>query len=310
MEIKEISFDQCLKYGYPLVAAIGNFDGIHLAHLELIKKAKEVAQENDFKLGIISFDITPRKVVNDINNYFILKNSQQKIAILEELGVDVLFIIKFDFKIKELSAQQFIDDIIAPLNVKYLVCGFDFSFGKDKEGDVDFLNKQSIFKTIVIPRQDYNNKKIGSTYIHELIMNGDIEEANHFLMTPYSIIGTVVQGNQRGRTIGFPTANIAPCDNYRIPGNGVYATKIKVGDICYWSMTNIGHNPTFNYRTFPSIETNIFGFNQMIYCQEVELFFYKRIRKEKIFEDINTLIEQLSQDQYEVIKYFQELENE
>lgn len=309
MKIKNITYNQYLVNQEPMVVAIGNFDGIHSAHLELIKKAREIAIDKKIKLGVISFSTTPRRVINEIRNYFILKTSAQKKKILENLGVDELYIIQFDQDMKRLPAQKFIDDVLVPLNIKYLVCGFDFTFGANKSGDVNLLKQQTLFETIVIPCQSYHGKKVGSTYIHELIMNGEIEEANKFLTYPYSIIGIVVKGNQKGREIGFPTANLAPIANYRIPENGVYATKIKINDRLYWSMTNIGHNPTFNYSSFSSIETNVFGFNENIYGQEVELYFYKKIRKEKIFDSISDLMIQLRKDQHTVIKYFKDLDH-
>lgn len=284
--------------------AIGNFDGLHYGHRKIIDLAKKIAYENKTKLGIMSFDITPRQIVNSIDNYYVLRSFDQKFKILESFDVDALFLIHFNNEVKEISASDFVEKMIIDNNIKFVVCGFDFKFGKNQEGDINFLKKYDEFETIVLDSIDYENEKIGSSKIHEMIIHGEIEKANNLLVSPYSIIGKVISGNKKGRTIGYPTANILPIINYRIPQQGVYATKAIVGGKEYNSMTNIGHNPTFNFTNSTSIETNIFDFDQDIYGQEIEVVFKKCIRRERIFDNVEQLIKQLESDKKEIINYF------
>ncbi|WP_423363357.1 riboflavin biosynthesis protein RibF [Mycoplasma sp. P36-A1] len=298
------NYQNVLDKGY--VVAIGNFDGIHKAHEQVLKMARKIAKENNLIFALMTFDTTPRKVVNHIDNYYILRSQKQKYAILESLGVDTLFLIEFDETFKDINPKDFVQRYIINNNIKYVVCGFDFGFGKNKEGNVQLLCKYHEFKTIILSQEKIDEMKIGSSLIHELILNGEIEKANSLLTIPYSMQGIVVEGNQRGRTINFPTANLLPDVNYRIPKNGVYATKTIVDGKSYNSMTNIGHNPTFNFNLNTRIETNIFDFDQDIYGKEIEVIFYKYIRSEKVFDNITQLINQMNKDKKQILDYFKE----
>lgn len=300
----DANYQQQLSDGY--VVAIGNFDGIHSAHAQILRMAKKIAKENNLKFGVMTFDTTPKKVVNQIENYYILRSQAQKEEILNELGVDTLFLFEFTKEFANLSAQDFIQRFIISNSVKYLVCGFDYHFGKDKSGDVELLMSYPDFKTIILSQEKVDNLKIGSTYIHELVLQGNVEKANRLLTKPYSIVGKVIHGSKKGRNIGYPTANILPIDNYRIPANGVYATKTIINGKAYESMSNIGHNPTFNYNNNIRIETNIFGFDGDLYGQMIEVVFYKYIRQEKVFDSIDDLIKQMAKDKQAIIEYFEQ----
>jgi len=291
------------------VVAIGNFDGIHKAHESVLRMARKLAKDQKMKFGVVTFDVTPKKIVNNIDNYFVLRTQTQKFEILEQLGVETVFLIKFDNDLRNVSASDFVQRFIINNNIKYVVCGFDYTFGKDKEGNVDFLLKYDQFKTIIISQEKIDDRKIGSTYIHELIMNGELEKANDMLVRPYSISGSVVHGNKKGRLIGFPTANLSANANFRTPASGVYAVKVIIDGKEYLGMCNVGHNPTFNYNHNMRIETNIFDFNGDLYYKEIDVVFYKFMRKEKIFETIDLLVKQLEKDKEEVIAYFEQLDH-
>ncbi|MEG0686234.1 MAG: FAD synthetase family protein, partial [Erysipelotrichales bacterium] len=178
MDIVHIRFNQLNSIMDEHVAAIGNFDGLHAGHQKVIERSKKLALKHKMKLGLLSFDITPRQVVNNIDNYYVLKSLDQKNKMLEDLGVDTLFLIHFNHEIKNMSPIDFINNVIINNNIKYLVCGFDFRFGKDKAGDTDLLKKQSKFETVVLDKVEFDNKKIGSTAIHEYLSHGEIEKAN------------------------------------------------------------------------------------------------------------------------------------
>lgn len=287
------------------VVAIGNFDGIHLGHRKIISEAYEIAQAQNLKLAIMSFDITPRKVVNNINNYYLLKSTAQKEKILSELGVETIFLIQFDEAMRVLNPRDFIEKVIINNKIKYVVCGEDFRFGYQKQGDVNLLKEYQSFETISLPSFNENDAKISSTMIHELIMHGKIKKANQLLGQPYSLIGKVVKGRQKGREIGFPTANLLPLANYRIPANGVYACRVIIDDKEYLGMANIGHNPTFNFQDNTSIEINVFDFNEDIYDKIIEVIFVEMIRAEKLFDSIEELVEQISEDKQQILKIFE-----
>lgn len=306
MDIINIRYNIPFLVNEDCVLVVGNFEAIHVAHRELIRKARRVAKDKNLALAVMLFDVTPRKVINDIDNYYLLRSFKQREAILKKLDVDKIFIVNFDDNFKEISASSFIEDIIIKTNAKYVLCGFDFHFGKNREGSPYLLQEYKQFKTIILPSQLINEHKVGSTYIHELIMHGRIERANHLLVDPYSLVGTVVYGNQRGNKIGFPTANLLPVVNYRILKNGVYATKVIYNDKIYLGMTNIGHNPTINYSTSTVIETNIINFDENIYGAEIEVIFYKFIRNEKIFPNVKSLIKQIEADKVAIIRFFEQ----
>ncbi|MDR1781475.1 MAG: bifunctional riboflavin kinase/FAD synthetase [Bacilli bacterium] len=306
MEIIHIRNEQLLNLNDEYAVAIGNFDGIHIAHEKIINTAKKIAHAKKLKFGVMCFDIPPRQLVNNIDNYYLLRSFDQKRNILEDMNVEVLFLLHFNNEIRNMDAKTFVRKMIIANNIKEVVCGYDFHFGINKSGDVNLLSSYHEFSTIIVPRYDLNNQRISSTLIHELIMHGEIKQANSLLTRPFSIIGHVIHGNKKGKSIGFPTANIKPIVNYRIPQSGVYISKTIVNNKEYYSMTNIGHNPTFNFVNFKSIETHIFDFNEDIYNQEIEIVFIDYLRRERIFDSIDDLIKQLKDDKEKIIEYFKE----
>lgn len=253
--------------------AIGNFDGIHLGHQELIEKANI----SGYKRLVITFESLSNKT-----GY--LTNTNQKNKYLEELGIDYLVIFPFRV-IKLVFFNEFIN-ILKKLKVKYITCGADFRFGFKREGDVLDLRKK--FKVTVVDDFMINRTRISTSMIKEFIADGYIEEANKLLKKPYTIIGDVVHGNKIGRQLGFPTANIDYKD-YILPKNGVYLTLTKHKDILYLSMTNIGYNPTLNEQQNRRLEVHILDFDQEIYGEEIEVSFIKYLRDEKKFESKDEL---------------------
>ena len=258
--------------------AIGNFDGLHQGHRELINQAKV----DDLKTLVISFE--------SINKANCLTNTKQKIELIAEMGVDYLVI--FPFRTIQLVFFNEFIDILKKLKVKHITCGKDFRFGYKREGDVIDLKKK--FKTNILDDFEVNRARVSSTIIKEFIRDGFIEEANNLLTKPYTIVGEVVHGNKLGRKLGFPTANI-DYKNYILPKNGVYFTITKVNDKKYLSMTNIGLNPTLNEQEKTRLEIHIIDFNEEIYGQEIEVSFIKFLRDEKRFEGKEELISSLEE---------------
>ena len=258
--------------------AIGNFDGLHLGHRELIEKAKI----DDYKRLVITFE--------NINKTGYITNSKQKISLIEEMGVDYLIILPFRV-IKLVFFNEFIK-ILKKLKVKYITCGIDFRFGFKREGDVVDLKKK--FKVQVLDDFLINQTRVSTSLIKNFIKDGYITEANNLLTKPYCIIGEVVHGNKIGRKLGYPTANIDYKD-YILPKNGVYLTVVKINNTKYLSMTNIGHNPTLNEQEKPRLEVHILDFNEEIYGENIEISFIKYLREERKYDSKEELMKSLEE---------------
>lgn len=268
--------------------AIGNFDGLHLGHRELIGKAKI----DGLKSLVITFE--------NINKANCLTSTKQKIQLIEELDVDYLVI--FPFRTIQLTFFNEFINILKKLKVKHITCGIDFRFGYKREGDVIDLKKK--FKTNILDDFEVNRARVSSTIIKQFIADGFIDEANHLLTKPYTIIGEVVHGNKLGRKLGFPTANI-DYKNYILPKKGVYLTITKIKDKKYLSMTNIGLNPTLNEQEKTRLEIHILDFDEEIYGEEIEVSFIKYLRDEKRYESKQELVDSLN----ETINICREYEN-
>lgn len=290
------------------VLALGFFDGVHKGHQQVIKTAKEIADEKGLLLSVMTFDPHPSAILgnrDDAISY--LTPLELKVKWMEKLCVDQLFVIEFSEEFANLLPQEFVDQYIISLNAKHVVAGFDFSFGKYGKGNMESLpfHARGEFTQSTVSKFILDDEKVSSTRIREAIKAGEMEEATHLLGRQYQIKGIVVDGDKRGRTIGFPTANISVSIPYALPSVGVYAVKCIVNGELYEGMCNIGYKPTF-YHEFQkqTIEVNIFDFNEDIYGKEVEIFWYARIRDEKKFNGINELIYQLQKDRETVKSYF------
>ena len=258
--------------------AIGNFDGLHVGHRDLIEKAKS----NNIKTLVITFE--------KLNKSNIITSTKQKEKLISQMGVDYLVIFPFRV-IKLVFFNEFIN-ILKKLRVKYITCGADFRFGFKREGDIIDLRKK--FKLTVVDDYIVNRTRVSTSIIKEFIADGLIEEANNLLKAPYTICGKVVHGNKIGRKLGYPTANIEYQD-YLLPKNGVYLTITTIKDIKYLSMTNIGFNPTINEQSKPRLEVHILDFNEEIYDEEIEVSFIKYLREERKFNNKEELINSLQE---------------
>lgn len=301
MEI--INLDNYYETRSGTAIALGNFDGIHLGHQELIKKMTDKGRMSGLKTSLLLFKNHTKVITSNVKPYMIT-NNEQKIRIAEKLNIDIVYFLDFNEKIMKLSPESFIKDIIIKqMNGKLLVAGFDYRFGHKASGDSKLLkelgNKYGIHVTILNPVQD-NKKIISSSLIRKLISDGSVVEASKLLGRRYSIIGNVITGSNRGNKLGFPTANIKPIDNYVIPKTGVYATNTIIRGKKYLSATNIGYNPTFNENSL-KIETYILDFKEDIYGEVLEVEFIDFIRDDIKFDNIDDLINQMNKD-VELIK--------
>lgn len=236
---------------------------------------------------------------------------EDKINQIEQLGTEVLYVVKFNEVFASLSPKQFIDQYIIGLNVQHAVAGFDFTYGKYGKGTMETMPDDLDGKAgcTMVEKLTEQDKKISSSYIRTALQNGDVELANVLLGQPYFIKGIVIHGDKRGRTIGFPTANVGLNNSYIVPPTGVYAVKAEVNGEVYNGVCNIGYKPTFYEKRpeQPSIEVNLFDFDQEVYGAAIKIEWYKRIRSERKFNGIKELTEQIEKDKQEAIRYFSNL---
>ncbi|MFI3210274.1 MAG: bifunctional riboflavin kinase/FAD synthetase [Peptostreptococcaceae bacterium] len=280
------------------VVTIGNFDGLHLGHLELIKKTSDYAKKNNLNSVVFTFSNHPLNYFKSNHIKNIISN-EQKIDIINSLGIDIIINIKFDEFMTKIDKYTFVKDILKEsLKAKKIIVGHDFTFAKKKEGNVDTLielSKEFGFCVEVIDEIKINQKRISSTHIRHLIENGNVNEVKSYLGRNYSLDGIVVHARKLGRTIGFPTANMLFDEKILIPKGGIYASKVFIDDKVYFGATNIGFNPTVNGNKL-SIETNIINFNEDIYDKRIKVEFLERIRDEKKFNSLDELKNQLKKD--------------
>lgn len=291
------------------VVTTGTFDGVHYGHQKIISRLKEVATQYKGESVIITFFPHPRLVLFPEDNDLKLINTlEEKIALLEKAGIDHLIIIPFTKEFSRLSSLEFIQEILVDkIGTKKLVIGYDHHFGKNREGSFEHLKLYAPeygFEVEEIPGQDINDVAVSSTKIRNAILNGNFEIANRYLGYPFSINGKVAKGDQIGRTIGYPTANIQVPESYKlIPGDGIYAVKVNVNNIDYFGMLYIGNRPTVNGLN-KVIEVNIFDFNEDIYDKHITVEFHKYIRGDKKLNGLDELKAALAEDEVACRTFF------
>jgi riboflavin kinase / FMN adenylyltransferase len=291
------------------VVTIGIFDGVHLGHRHILQKIKEGAESINGESVVITLWPHPRLVLN--NNPQVLRylsSIEEKALLLEQAGLDHLIIIEFTKEFAQLTSCEFIKDILVDrVGIKHLVIGYNHKFGKNREGDFQNLKSCADQYNFSIERAEAvsnHGLKISSSLIRENLLSGNLEDANRSLGYDYFLQGKVTGGNRMGREIGFPTANIMPRDEHKlIPCDGVYAVRVEVDNFLHGGMLNIGYRPTLNSpEPVKTIEVNIFNFDGDIYTKDITLFFKKRLREEKKFENIEQLREQLVKDKEMAVK--------
>ncbi|MEO4053476.1 bifunctional riboflavin kinase/FAD synthetase [Solibacillus sp. CAU 1738] len=313
MEVIHLKYPHQLKSpqaAYSL--AVGFFDGVHLGHKAVIERAIKIARELNVKSAVMTFDPHPSVVLGARNEkVFYITPLQQKIDTLQALGVDTVFVVNFTSDFAKLLPEDFVQYFIRDLNVKHVTAGFDFSFGSFGKGDMRLMEELSHgdFGVTVVDKQTDSEDKISSTRIRNLLRAGNMEDVRTLLGRAFEVPGIVVHGDKRGRTMGFPTANVQSMEGCFIPATGVYAVKILVQNEWYNGVCNVGYKPTFKNPEDKqlSIEVHIFNFDKNIYGEEVVVGWYKRIRSEQKFDGIDALIAQIEKDKLEAIDYLKAL---
>lgn len=296
----------------PYSLAIGFFDGVHIGHQAVIEAAKNEGNKRQIPTAVMTFDPHPSLVLGGRNEkVFYITLLQQKLQLFEEQGVDKVFVVHFTSDFAKLSPADFVDTFIRSLNIRHVTAGFDFSFGAFGKGTMEDMRALSDgdYGVTVVDKKADELEKISSTRIRKLLQEGDMEAARTLLGRPFEVTGMVVHGDKRGRTIGFPTANVQALEGAFIPASGVYAVRLLVQNKWYDGVCNVGYKPTFkdpNDKQL-SIEVHILNFEKNIYGEEVHVTWYKRIRSERKFDGIESLKTQIEKDKQETIQYFEAL---
>lgn len=289
------------------IVTIGTFDGVHLGHQAIFRKMTADARETGGETVVVTFFPHPRLVLNiDSSNLRFITTQEKKLEIFEKTGIDNVIIIEFTREFSRTSSETFIKNyIVDKIKPARLVIGYDHHFGKNRMGDFKLLYDLSLkynFKVERVAAQDVENIAVSSTKIRKALETGDVRKANRLLGYDYTICGIVVHGNEIGRTIGFPTANIATSDAFKVIAlGGVYACHVVHNGISYQGMGNIGYRPTVAGNTSLTIEVNIFEFDAMIYGEEICISFVDKIRDEVKFANLDELKHQLLRDREKVL---------
>jgi len=281
------------------VLTIGNFDGVHRGHLALFEKVKTLARGINGQSVVMTFEPHPLKVVRHRNEPKLITPLEQKIKLILDAGIDVIFCLPFTMEFAAITANDFVNELlIKKIGIKEIVVGYDYSFGAGRKGNIELLKKMGDelgFRVHVVEPVYLNDTLISSTSIRNLIQRGDLAEAKRLLGRDHQITGIVKTGLGRGGSVlGFPTANLAPYKEI-IPGGGVYAVRVTVKGQEYNGVCNIGLNPTFNGSTL-SIETHILDFSGDIVGEKFAIRFVDRLRDEQKFESKDELVRQIEKD--------------
>ncbi|VDG20574.1 riboflavin biosynthesis protein RibF [Lactobacillus pentosus] [Lactiplantibacillus mudanjiangensis] len=292
----------------PIVLALGFFDGVHRGHQQVVQAARQEALAQKAKLAVMTFDQHPSVVFQqrDPQQVRYLTTVDEKAELMAEMGVDILYVLHFDAEVGAMPPQTFVDQLIVGLHTQTVVAGFDYTYGP---ADVANMQKLAIygrgrFNIIEVPKAVDGREKISSTRIRQAVDAGAIDDANELLGYQYETQGTIVHGEARGRTIGFPTANVAHSNNTRVPGIGIYATMVEVNGTWIPGMASVGRNVTFGDHRPITVEINLLDFKGDIYGTHVKVRWCHRMRGEIKFDGAAGLVEQLKQDEQATRAYF------
>lgn len=293
------------------VVTIGTFDGVHLGHRKILEQITKSAADLSCESLVLTFFPHPRMVLQEDTEMKQLNTLDEKIALLEDLGVDNLVVHPFDKGFSRLTAEEFVKEVLVGIfKIKKIIIGHDHRFGRNRTANIDDLitfGETYGFEVEQISAEEINEVSISSTKIRNALLDGNVELAADYLGYNYSLTGTVSKGKQLGRTIGYPTANIKIDENYKlIPQNGVYIAKSIIDGKVVYGMMNIGTRPTVDGTT-QTIEINFFDFKQDLYNQKITVLLLKRMRPEQKFESIDALKNQLGIDKITAQEYISNL---
>lgn len=283
----------------PCAIALGYFDGVHIGHRRVIQKAIDTAKANGWQSTVLTFDPHPREVLGQSGYTRYLTPLADKLEQFEKMGVDQTYVMSFDIGFAAIYPEDFISECLMPLGCRHIVVGFDYTFGHRGMGTAQTLQEmsQGRYGLDIVGPVNRLGEKVSSTIIREYLHDGDVDQVHLMLGRPYKVRGTVVHGDKRGRTIGFPTANVKVAGPYLIGKNGVYGVRFTVDQKSYYGVMNVGIKPTFELeKKEKSLEVHIFEFSGEIYGKDVEVEFLFYIREEQKFSGVDALIAQIQRD--------------
>ncbi|TCP58875.1 riboflavin kinase/FMN adenylyltransferase [Tumebacillus sp. BK434] len=283
----------------PTVMALGNFDGLHIGHQQLIARARGLAESSGLPVSLLTFYPHPRQVLGKGGYTHLLTPFDEKMRVMQELGVDIVYVVNFSLEFAGMSAEDFVFRFLGALHPQTVVVGFDYAFGRGGTADTSQLKQlaeQIGIDVEIVGAVNAYGEKVSSTLIREKLSYGDVRLVQELLGRPYGINGIVVHGEKRGRLLGFPTANIEPNDPYSLPKNGVYLVRVLVQNAWYAGVLNIGTKPTFHDNHRRTLEAHLLNFEGDLYGQNVRLQLLDFLRDEKKFFSVDELIAQIRSD--------------
>lgn len=297
MEIVRIDDKKKIGKTQDTVLVLGYFDGLHLGHKALFDRARAIADERGIFVSVLTFPETPKLAFVRYHADLLLQltSPEKRFTLMESYGVDRLYLADFTSSFAKQSPGEFLENYVSPLQASVVVTGFDYHFGNSR-ADVSVLQELFDGQVEVIDEVQLDGEKISSSRIRKAVKEGNIAEANRLLGYKFTTEGIVVHGDARGRTIGYPTANLAPFERVHLPGEGVYVADVLIGGKCYRSMASVGRNVTFD-GTEMRIEAHIFDFNQEIYGEKITIIWLDKIRDMIKFDGIESLMLQMQRDE-------------
>ena len=297
MKIRRINNELEINQEEDTVLVLGYFDGLHKGHQTLFKEARKIADEQGLKIAVLTFPESPKLAFVRYQPELMLhlNHPEERAAHLENLGVDYLYLIDFTSHFSKNTSREIFDKYVSALKAKAVVAGFDYHFGSDKrkaEELADYFDG----RIVIVSSVNQDDEKISSTRIRETIQNGDVAKAHQLLGYPLSTRGIVVHGNARGRTIGYPTANLAPLDRVILPADGVYVVDVEHNGKIFRGMASVGKNVTFEGDEL-RFEANLFDFAEEIYGDTIRIIWLDKIRDMVKFDGIEELVTQLKSDE-------------
>ena len=284
--------------------AIGSFDGVHLGHQEVLGQMVTAAKRDGARTAVLTFFPHPKRVLENLTGAHYITTIEDRVQFLGEQGIDLVITQPFNDEIRQTRAADFVEQLIEYADMRQ-IWGGDFAFGYKREGDIPFLRKlgaeRGFSVELVEALVEVNGDWVSSSRIRHCLQDSNVAEVNLCLGRPFHVSGEVVKGDQRGRTIGFPTANLAAWDELLLPANGVYATYAWVGETRYVAATNVGNRPTVNGRSV-TVEAHLLDFDGDLYGQNIRVQFIDHIRPEKKFSGLEALTTQIQADVVEIRK--------
>lgn len=290
----------------PTYLAIGSFDGVHLGHQALLRQLVAAARRDGARAAVLTFFPHPTRIVRNLTGRYYLASLDDRVELLAAAGIDLIITHPFNEAVRHTRAADFMGQLVTHLDMRQL-WGGNFALGYQREGDIPFLRQLGESMGYSVALVDamvvYEGERISSSRVRRALAEGNLEEVNGCLGRPFHINGTVIQGDHRGRTIGFPTANMAVWDEQMLPANGVYATIVQVGGQRHLAATNVGTRPTVDGHTL-MVEPHLLDFSGDLYDAELRLEFHHRVRPEQKFDGLDALKAQIAADVAEVRRTF------